>query len=275
MAPASLAGQLDDELPKLTWSESASALLNGSPQLTERMAGVERAQCAVAQACAQRTPNVEVLAAVRYNDNSNSTNASLMVGVPLMIHNRNQGNILKAQAELAAAQHEVKRLELLLQEQLAAAFRDYEIAREQVGQYQQGILPERETVAGTGPDRLSTRGVWVPATLDRPADLLATNLAYIERFRELRLRPRHPGHAAYRRPSGSWTVTKEAPAVFVTHWLWVLPLGVCVLRMHGPHAVHAIPAQQSLAIDPQSFAQGIRIAAVGLYRRPAQRLHYQ
>ena len=45
-----------------------------------------------------------------------------MIGVPLMIHNRNQGNIMKAQAELAAAQHEVKRVELLLQEQLASSF---------------------------------------------------------------------------------------------------------------------------------------------------------
>jgi hypothetical protein len=36
-----------------------------------------------------------------------------------------------------------------------------------------------------------------------------------------------------------------------------------------------IPAQQSLAIDPQQFAQGLRIAAVGLDQRPAQRLDQQ
>jgi len=45
--------------------------------------------------------------------------------------------------------------------------------------------------------------------------------------------------------------------------------------MHGPHSVHAIPAQQSLAIDPQQFAQSMGVAAVGLDWRPAQRLDHQ
>jgi cobalt-zinc-cadmium efflux system outer membrane protein len=188
MAPATLAGQLDDELPELAWNDSVSALLNGSPQLVRAMAGVERAQSAVAQACAQRTPNVEALAAVRYNDNSHSTNASLMVGVPLLIHNRNQGNILKAQAERAAAQHEVKRLELFLQEQLATAFRDYDIAREQVDQYRRDILPDAKQSLELVRTGYQQGEFGYLQLLTAQQTYSRTNLAYIERLRELRLR---------------------------------------------------------------------------------------
>jgi cobalt-zinc-cadmium efflux system outer membrane protein len=152
------------------------------------LAGVERAQAAVAQACAQRTPNIEAFAAVRHNDNSNSTNASLMIGVPLMIHNRNQGNIMKAQAELAAAHQEMKRVELLLQEQLAASFRDYEVAREQVDQYRRDILPDAKRsleLIETG-YRQGEFGYLQLLTAQQTYSRM--NLAYVERLRELRLR---------------------------------------------------------------------------------------
>jgi outer membrane protein, heavy metal efflux system len=188
MEPAPLAGQLEDALPELAWNDSVSALLTGSPQLARALAGVERAQAAVAQACAQRTPNFETFAAVRHNDNSNSTNASLMIGVPLMIHNRNQGNIMKAQAELAAAHQEMKRVELLLQEQLAASFRDYEVAREQVDQYRRDILPDAKRsleLIETG-YRQGEFGYLQLLTAQQTYSRM--NLAYVERLRELRLR---------------------------------------------------------------------------------------
>lgn len=188
MQPAAVAGQLEDDLPELSWDDSVAGLLNGSPQLAQALAGVERAQAAVAAACAQRTPNIEALAAVRYNDNSNSTNASLMLGVPLMIHNRNQGNIIKAQAELAAAQQELKRIELLLQEQLAAAFRDYDVAREQVGQYQRDILPDAKRSLELIESGYQQGEFGYLQLLTAQQTYSRTNLGYVERLRELRLR---------------------------------------------------------------------------------------
>ena len=188
MEPATLAGRLDDDLPELAWNDSVSALLNGSPQLARAAAGVARAQCAVAQACAQRTPNIETSASVRYNDDSNDTTVSLLLGVPLMIHNRNQGNIMKAQAELAAAQHEVKRVELLLQEQLAAAFRDYEVAREQVDQYRRDILPDAKRSLELVRTGYQQGEFGYLQLLTAQQTYSRTNLAYVERLRELRLR---------------------------------------------------------------------------------------
>jgi cobalt-zinc-cadmium efflux system outer membrane protein len=188
MEPAPLAGQLEDALPELTWNDSLTALLTGSPQLARALAGVERAQAAVAQACAQRTPNIDTNASVRYNEDSNNTTVSLWVGVPLMIHNRNQGNIMKAQAELAAAQQEVKRVELLLQEQLAAAFRDYEIAREQVDQYRRDILPDTKRSLDLIETGYQQGEFGYLQLLTAQQTYSRTNLAYVERLREMRLR---------------------------------------------------------------------------------------
>ena len=119
----------------------SAAFLSQNPQLAYAYSGVERARGAIARAYAERTPNIETGAAIRYNDDSNDTTFSLQVGVPLMLFNRNQGNIMKANAELAAAEREVERIELALQEGLANVFREYEIAREQVEHYQRDILP--------------------------------------------------------------------------------------------------------------------------------------
>ncbi len=70
--------------------------------------------------------------------------AGVQVGIPLPICNRNQGNILTADAELIAAQNESRRIELELQDRLATAYRGYANAREQVERYRAQILPRAQ-----------------------------------------------------------------------------------------------------------------------------------
>ncbi|MHB8864697.1 MAG: TolC family protein [Pirellulaceae bacterium] len=185
LQPAPLADRLDDSLPDLSWNETATELLDQSPQVAFARSGVERARAAVARACAGRTPNIETGASVRYNDDSSDTTLSLQIGVPLMIFDRNQGNIIKAQAELAAAVQNVQRIELLLQDQLAEAYREYDIAHEQVAQYRQAILPDAKqslelTRAGYEQSEFSYLEL-----LTAQQTYSRTTLAYIDRLREL------------------------------------------------------------------------------------------
>jgi len=44
---------------------------------------------------------------------------------------------------------------------------------------------------------------------------------------------------------------------------------------HGPYPLDSISTQQTLAIDPQQFAQVVRVAPVGLGGRSPQRLDHQ
>ena len=185
LQPSPLGNSLDGSLPELSWNQAVAELMQQSPQLASARTGVERARAAWARACAGRTPNVETGASVRYNDESDSTTLSLQVGVPLMIYDRNQGNIMRAQAELMAAQQNVQRVELLLQDQLAEAFREFEVAREQVAQYRQGILPDAKKSLELTRAGYQQSEFGYLELLTAQQTYSRTNLAYIARLREL------------------------------------------------------------------------------------------
>jgi outer membrane protein, heavy metal efflux system len=145
MQPVPLLANLEEMSVELNWDDAWARLLQQSPELSEARVGVQRARCAVAQQCAERVPNVGVQAGVQYDTLSQFTIASAEVGVALPIFNRNQGNIYRAEAEQIAAEHEVRRIELVLQDRLAAVFEQYANAREEVGRYAADILPNAKT----------------------------------------------------------------------------------------------------------------------------------
>ena len=123
---------------------------------------------------------------VQYDNATRDTIAGVQVGVPIPIYNRNQGNIAKAQAELAAAQHEVRRVQLALQQRLAAVFEQYATAQQQVEKYTRDIMPNaqeslRLVSAGY---RQGEFGYLVLLTAQRT--YFQTNLAYLDALRDLR-----------------------------------------------------------------------------------------
>ena len=140
-----VAGNLEEAVPRFVWADVLQQLLDESPELAEAEAGVQRARCLLARQCAQRIPNVTVQAGVQRDNESRDNIAKVEVALPLPVFNRNQGNIAKADAELVAAQNEVRRVELALRDRLATVFQRYEDAREQVDTYRNKILPNAKT----------------------------------------------------------------------------------------------------------------------------------
>ncbi len=141
MQPAPIAGDVDANLPEFTWEESLGRVLAQSPELARARSGVERARCELARQYAERVPNLEVGTAVKYDDGSRFTVVDLELGLPLPLFDRNQGNIVKAQANLIAAENEVRRVELDLRDRLVATFEQYANARRQVETHRGTILP--------------------------------------------------------------------------------------------------------------------------------------
>lgn len=141
MGPAPLAGDVTGNLPVITWEEALSRLLAQSPELAQARATVNRAECDLALQCAERIPNFEAGAAVKKDTGTGFTVVDVGIGVPLPVFNRNQGNIVRAQAALASARTEIRRLELELRERLATAFEQYVGARRRAETYAGSILP--------------------------------------------------------------------------------------------------------------------------------------
>jgi len=99
----------------------------------------------LAQQCAERFSNVDLGGKVQYDSAANFTIAGVEIGMALPIFNRNQGNISQAQAQVVVAEREVRRVELALQERLAAVFEQYDNARNEVVKYASDILPNAQT----------------------------------------------------------------------------------------------------------------------------------
>ncbi|MHB0958624.1 MAG: TolC family protein [Pirellulaceae bacterium] len=187
LQPVPLSDDVHASAPLVTWGDSVETLLGQSPELARARAGVEQARCALARAYAGQVPDIDLEASVRYGDDSQSTIANVVVGLPLQIFDRNQGNILTAQAELVAAQREVERVELALQNRLADAYRRYANASQQVDQYQTDILPDAKSsleLVQTGYEQ-GEFSYLILLTAQRTYTQFS--VAYLESVRELRL----------------------------------------------------------------------------------------
>jgi cobalt-zinc-cadmium efflux system outer membrane protein len=137
-------------LPEFEWDPAREQLMSNSPELAELRFAVERAQLAVERASAGRVPNVNLQAGAAFDNATDDTIANVQVSIPLPVFNRNQGAIVQACGELAAARAALQARELLLTQRLAAALRDYGTARQRVVRYTETILPTaRETLGMT------------------------------------------------------------------------------------------------------------------------------
>jgi outer membrane protein, heavy metal efflux system len=186
MQPAVLAGELQDGLPQLAWDDAVNRLLGESPDLAGARSGVARAAAVLSRQWAERVPNVDMQAGVLYDNATRDRIAEVQVGMPLPVFNRNQGNIRKAQAELAVARGEVRRVELELRQRLAVAFERYQNARCQVEKYAGEILPNAQTSL-----ELVTAGYRqgefnYVALLTSRRTFFQVNLAYVDSIRDLR-----------------------------------------------------------------------------------------
>ena len=185
MEPAPLAGDVEMNLPNFNWEDTLSRLLAQSPELAQARAGVQRARSEVTLQCAERVPNIEIGLGAKYDASVRNTLADVELSLPLPLFNRNQGNIIKAQAGLVAAQKEVERIELDLRDRLAAAFAEYATAQRQVETYTSTIRPHAEkalelTRAGY---RLGEFGYLTLLTAQRT--YFSASLDYLAYLREL------------------------------------------------------------------------------------------
>lgn len=152
---ARLEGSLDQNVGALDENSILTLLLQNSPEIKRAKAGVERARAVLARTRAELIPDLFVRGQIGYSyepletlagtvNRRTGTEASVEVGVRLPLFNRNQGNIGAAEAELTAAENEVKRQELALRARLVGAFKLYKDAVRASREYKQNIIPRAE-----------------------------------------------------------------------------------------------------------------------------------
>ena len=146
MQPRPIQGDVECMSDEISVDEVLARLRRESPELAAALSEVERARWAVYRAYAEPVPNVNVQAIAQSDNGTDSSNASLLVSMPIPLLNRNQGGIRQAQAEVLAAERAVDRLQLSFQQRLASVYQRYMSARDQVHDYSMdgGILDNSE-----------------------------------------------------------------------------------------------------------------------------------
>lgn len=187
LPPSPLAGDLEAEVPVVDEQQLLGAMLRESPDMKIAQAGVERARAVLRRARAEAIPNVIVrggfgysLEAAERDGRATGPEAMIEIGIPLPIFNRNQGNIVAAEAELEAAEREVSRLGLALRARASAAAAAYRSAVATVERYQRRVLPRAHEAYTLYLDKFRRMAAAYPQVLIAQRTLGQARAAYVD-----------------------------------------------------------------------------------------------
>ncbi len=139
---STLSGTLDTLNGPLDWDSALNQLLENSPELTAAWEKIRHDEITVRRERVEPIPNILVNVSVGHNYETGDTVTGVTAGIPLPIFDKNRGTIQQATADLNRSRADVKRLELALSTQLAAEFRNYQTAWQQIQAYQNEMLPK-------------------------------------------------------------------------------------------------------------------------------------
>src|SRR5215831_17374641 len=117
-----------------------------SPVLRAQAAQVREAELELVLQKRLVIPNLTVQTVIQRDTVKNFNQVSTLVSAPIPLFNRNRGNIINAEGLLRQQQHEYKRLQLALADQLATSFQQYASARNQVDHLREILPRTRENV---------------------------------------------------------------------------------------------------------------------------------
>ncbi len=167
------------------WQQTLDMLLTSSPEVASAMAEVERAQAAWRRARAEPIPDLNTQLAVQYDDATQDTVASIQLGAPIPLWNRNQGGIGKAGQEVVAARRQLEAVEVRLSRDLATTFQQYEASQARAVAYREEILSRAEQNLGLVRQAFSAGEASFLDLLTVQRTYFESNLDYLETLGEV------------------------------------------------------------------------------------------
>ncbi|MFO0849934.1 MAG: TolC family protein [Gemmataceae bacterium] len=142
LPPTALTGDVTRACGPLDLDAVRAGLLADSPEVLFARANVERNRYALAREKVEPVPDLMLRGGAQYDANTRNTFANVQVGVRLPVWDRNQGNVRAAASQLARAEAEVGRVELMLQQRLARVWANYRTAKAVEELYRTKSLPD-------------------------------------------------------------------------------------------------------------------------------------
>ena len=142
LANRRLEGTLPEEVADLVWADVAESIIASSPEYHVALSDVELARASLQRNRIQNVPNLTMHLATGYDNGTDNGLLNFEVSSPLMINNKNQGNITTSRADLAAKQAELKRVRDSIYSRVADVSKHYDASSAAVRRYSQVILPK-------------------------------------------------------------------------------------------------------------------------------------
>lgn len=146
MTAVPLAGEVEQSFPPLNFISAQEHLLANHTQLRSINNDVVQGHIQSELECVKpRRPDLTVYSAIQkdYTGAPYNTTYNLQVSVPLPIFDRNQGNILKAQAGIIRSENDREGAANSLIQQLADAAARFDASRTQAVNYRTSLLPDQ------------------------------------------------------------------------------------------------------------------------------------
>jgi cobalt-zinc-cadmium efflux system outer membrane protein len=144
---ARLEGNLRQVLPDYPFELTQTGVLTRNALIQAAQVEIDRQRVLLQRAVVEPFPNITAQGGYLTEVQRPHDQAILSISMPLPIWNKNQGGIQSAQAGIGKATHSMRRTQVELIGELAAATGRFDVARQQVAKYEKSILPKaRETV---------------------------------------------------------------------------------------------------------------------------------
>jgi cobalt-zinc-cadmium efflux system outer membrane protein len=180
-----LTGDISGDVAQYEWEDAYAMVLDANPELAAARARAERSRLVITRARREVVPDLDVMVSLRHINPTSSDTTSVLAGMPIPIFDRNQGNVMRAQAEAVAAEREVARIELDIQDRLAVTFRRYANARHQAERYKSRILPRAQRSLDLVRNAYQEGRVEYLTLINSQQKFIRVNLAYLDSVGEL------------------------------------------------------------------------------------------
>jgi outer membrane protein, heavy metal efflux system len=165
--------------------DEAVGLAGRSSFVLAAAAEAEQARVEVRAAEVKPAPNIQTMATVAHDFTTRAPMASVQVGLPIPLWDRNQGNITAAKYRLRAAEAAVEQARLRAVERLAGAYQRYENARRQLDLYKAKVLPDAAAALAQIDKVYEARGERFFDTLDARRVLAQARIDYAQALGDL------------------------------------------------------------------------------------------
>ena len=139
-----LAGTLESHVAPIDWDTALNRIMAEAPQLQQARINIQTNELQVERELVEPVPNIFVEGGAGYNfePSARQSVGQVQVFMEVPLWDKNQGTIRQARSDLARQRAEVRRIELLLRQQLADVYDRYLTALQHVHNFEQVILPE-------------------------------------------------------------------------------------------------------------------------------------